>query len=285
MALPFPSLASIQAAIAAGQYDDAAFLKAGGNGSTAGFWRSTWALAGTPAAGSTDAGGTQYVNGSGGSGASANVGGLSFATPAVTPKGRILTAFMATSNQMGSVVIADRLCAIAGISVASTGSKTLTTLPALPRWTNGIGVEVWLEVTTATTTTAFAAFMDSYTGSNNGSGTSAGSGNAITASAAALSVGNMVGPLLPLTPDVGVTGVASINIVTAAAAGVVNVVLLRRLATLVPIVTSNEANGVNLLSQIPTLPIIVDGTTLMVMFQAGNTTGAQVSGQVSSVYQ
>lgn len=272
MSLPFTGLADIENAFASGQYDILYLEKGSAMQSNAiGGWVSSWLAAGNPAPGSTDSGGTQYVNGGGGSGASANAGGLVFGYDSISPQGRILTSFGATCSIASSFIVADRLCAIGPISVTSTGSKALTTLPALPRYTNGIGVEAWLEVSTAFTTTAPAFYLDSYTGSNNGSGTNAGSGSAITALGATLLVGDMIGPLPLLTPDVGVKGVASFNVSTAAGAGAVNLVLLRRLATFVQIPVTNEANSVNLISQIPCMPIIPDGSTLFVMRQAVNT--------------
>lgn len=290
MALPFVSLDDLINNMTNGQYDDFPFSKFSAGAETAGIWHSTWAEPGCPAAGATDSGGTAYVNGGtsgtgGASGASCGAGGFGFSSGInVSPKGRIATALSVSSTQPMSVVLCDRLCAIGPISITSTGSKALTTLPALPRYTNGVGVEVWLEVTTATTTSALVAYLNSYTGTTNGSGTSAGSTRTVTAISATMKVGDMIGPFPLLSPDVGVQGVASFDVSTAPAVGAVNVVLLRRLATMVPIPTAALSNTRNLLSQVPSMPQIYDGATLFLMWQ-GSTTSPNIIGNLVTAYK
>lgn len=284
MALPFTGVDDVNAAIALGQYDDYQWQKLGPASIAAGVWCTTWNIAGAPGAGSTDSGGTQYVNGSGGSGASANKGGLVFAQTNVSPMGRVGLEFGVSSSQITSAILADRLCAIGPITVSTAGSQALITMPALPRYTNGLGVEVWLEVTTAFATTAGTFFLDSYTGTSNPAATSAGSTNVATAASATIRIGNMIGPLPLLAPDLGVTAVASFNVGTAPSAGAVNVVLLRRLATLVPVQAPGAASR-NLLAQIISAPVIPDGSSLFIMYQSGITTAAQMCGNFVSAYK
>ena len=284
-ALPFTSLDDIINQITNGQYDDFAWSKTSTAPIAAGVWHSTWAENGAPAAGAVDSGGTQYVNGTGGSGASANKGGFGFATIAVSPQGRIGLSFTVASTQPLNAVVADRLCAIGPTTVTTTGSKTLTTLPALPRYTNGIGVEAWLEVSTAFTATAGTFFLDSYTGNSNSSGSSATSARLATAISATIKIGDMIGPFPLLPPDVGVKAIASFNVNAAPTLGAVNMVLLKRLATMTPIPIAAGANSRNLLSQLPSLPIITDGASLFVMWQAGNTTAPFLVGSFSSAYK
>lgn len=286
MSLPFTGIDDIIAAFTAGQSDDYAWLKTSTAPIAIGVFHSTWAEAGEPAAGATDAGGTQYVNGSGGSGAAANAGGMKFAQTAISPQGRVVTAFHASSSQPAAIILADRLCAIGPTTVTTTGSKTLTTLPALPRYTNGIGVEAWLEVTTAFTTTAGSFFLDSYTGTNNAAATSATSANLATAASATIKVGDMIGPFPLLTPDTGLKAIASFNVNAAPAAGAVNLVLLKRICTMVPVqLTGGAANSRSMISQIPLLPVLADGAMLMVMYQAGATTAPNLAGSLVSAYK
>lgn len=286
MSLPFPNLQAIYAAIAAGQYDDFVFNKTGLSASVAGNWMSTWADVGIPIAGSTDSGGTQYVNGSGGSGASANKGAFTFAQPAVSPQGRVGVEFGVASTQPVNAIVADRLCAIGPITVTATGSIALTTLPALPRYTDGFGVEVWLEVTTAFVTNAGAFFLDSYTGTASPAATSAGSGNLAVASAATQKVGTMIGPFPLLAADAGVKAVASINCTVAPTAGAVNVVLLKRLPTLCVVPLAGTANSTNLAAQLMSLPVIPDGASLFVMYQTLSTSvDTTIDGHFLSAFQ
>lgn len=284
-ALPFNGLDDLINQITNGLYDDFAWSKQSTAPILAGVWHSTWAEQGNPAAGAIDSGGTQYVNGSGGSGASANKGGFGFATVNVSPQGRVGLAFMCTSTQPITAQIADRLCAIGPTTVSSTGSKTLTTLPALPRYTSGVSVEAWLEVSTAFTTTAGTFYLDSYTGNSNGAASSATSARLATAISATIKVGDMIGPFPLLPPDVGVKAVASFNVNLAPAAGAVQFVLLKRLATMVPVPVAGGGNSRNLLSQIPSLPIISDGATLFVIWQSQGTTAPNLSGNFSSAYK
>lgn len=285
MALPFLSLDDLINAMSSGQTDDYPFSKISAPPIAVGVWHSTWAENGTPGAGAVDSGGTQYVNGSGGSGASANKGGFGFATIALSPQGRVATAFAVASTQIGQAVLADRLCAIGPVTVSSTGSKTLTTMPALPRYTTGVGVEVWLEVTTAFTVTAGKFFLDSYTDDAGNAAQNATSSRLATAISATIKVGDMIGPFPLLPGDLGVRALASFNVNTAPTAGAVNVVLLRRLSTIVPIPVAGGSNTRNLISQVPSMPVIPDGASLFVMYQAGSVTAPNLVGNLVTAYK
>lgn len=285
MALPFTSLDDIINARTNGQGDDSVWFKNSTAPIAVGVWHSTWAEQGMPGAGATDSGGTQYVNGSGGSGASANFGGLGFGTISLSPQGRIGVASIVHSTQISNVVIADRLCAIGPITVTTTGSKSLTTMPALPRYTSGVGVEVWLEVTTAFTTTAGTFFLNSYTDQSGTSGNNTTNSRLATAISATIKVGDMIGPFPLLPGDTGVQALASFQVNTAPAAGAVNVVLLKRLATMVPITLAGTSNSRNLISQLPSMPIIPDGASLFAMYQAGSTTAPSLQGSFVTAYK
>lgn len=284
MALPFLSLDDLINAITNGQTDNVCWNKNSTAPIAVGVWHSTWAENGIPGPGATDAGGTQYVNGSGGSGAAANQGGFGFNPINVSPQGRVAVASIVHSSQIDNVIIADRLCAAGPVTVSSTGSKSVT-IPALPRYTNGLGVEVWLEVTTAFTTTAGTFFLNSYTDPSGNPAQNATNARLATAISATIKVGDMIGPFPLLPGDNGVQGVASFQVNTAPAAGAVNVVLLKRLPTMVPIPVAAMANSRNLISQVPAMPVIPDGSTLFVMYQAGSVTAPLLNGNLVCAYK
>lgn len=283
MALPFTGLAGIITAMQS-EHELVAINKVGSAG-TVGYWVTPWNNAGSPLAGGTDSSGTQYVNGSGGSGAHANVGG--FVVPDqinVAPAGRILVAVEMAASTASSILIYDRLCAIGPLAVTSTGSISLSSLPSLPRYTSGFGVEAWLQVTTAFGATVMQAYLNSYTGTGNGSGTSALTTDTIVAPASA-KVDTMIGPFPLLVGDNGISAISSFDISVASSAGAVNFVLLRRFAVLVPDLVSGEANSRNTVSQIPCTPIIYDGATLSIMYMAGSTSAGNLVGQATFAYQ
>lgn len=289
--MPITSLDDLINSLSSGQGDDFPFFKFSTAPSIQGVWHSTWAEPGGPAAGSVDATGTAYVNGgTPGSGlavgASCAAGGFGFPSGiAVSPKNRFGTALSVSATQQLNVMIADRLCSIGPVTVTSTGSKTLTTLPPLPRYAGGVGVEAWLEVTTAFTGSLASFFLNSYTGSNNGSGTNATSARLATAMLATIKVGDMIGPFPLLSPDVGVQAIASFDVNVAPTAGAVNVVLLRRLPTMVPIILAATSNARNLLSQIASLPQLFDGASLFAMYQPVGTTAPSIFGHFASAYK
>jgi len=285
VALPFTSLDDLINSVTNGQTDNVCWFKNSVAPIAIGVWHSTWAENGVPGSGSTDSGGTQYVNGTGGSGASANVGGFGFNTINLSPQGRIATASLVHSTVPTNVVIADRLCAIGPISVTTTGSKTLTTMPALPRYTNGLGVECWLEVTTAFTVTAGTFFLNSYTDPSGNAGQNATSARLATAISATIHVGDMIGPFPLLPGDNGLQAVASFDVNTAPTVGAVNVVLLKRLPTMVPVPVAGLANTRNLISQVPAMPVIPDGSTLFAMYQAGSTAAPLLDGNFVCAYK
>jgi hypothetical protein len=176
-------------------------------------------------------------------------------------------------------MIADRLVAVSGISLATATTVTVSST-TLPRYTSGLGVQAWLEITTALSTTAPIVNLASYSDDTGGTGLV---GSSITAPTATLAAGNMIGPL-PLASagsSAGVKAVSTLTVGTAAATGVCNLVLLKPLCYLsLPFGTWVERD---LVVQSAALPRIFDGACLMMM-AFGSLTGV-LSLQLRTAYE
>lgn len=255
---------------AAAQATDFHFHKASSALQGAGWWHSLWKATGTPAAGSDPAAtpGTQYN--------ASSAGALSFSN--VSPMTRHGLSFGAVASQNLTLMVYDRLVGVSGISLATTGVKTVNST-ALPRYTDGVGVQPWLEVTTATTTTAPNVNLNSYT---NDSGVAGRSGTGLTFPAAATVLTAAIGPLPPQAGDKGVRSVESLNVATAAAAGVVNLILIKPLEY-IPL-TQSIWNERDLVMQFSKLPRIYDDACLGLMLFASGTTSSQAWGQIKTGY-
>lgn len=234
-----------------------------------GFWYTHWTDSGMPGAGAAPAGtpGTVY---------SSTAGGITFANQASDQKHLMTAGF--TASQSCTIMLYDRLVAVGGISVASTGDKTISS-SALTRYTDGTGVQAWLEVTTATATTNAVVSMNSYT---NEAGTSGRAGATVTFGTTAANINMMVGPLPLQSGDSGVRAISTINVATAASAGVVNVVLLRPIVY-IPVL-ANQWNERDMIAQLSSMPRIYDGATLGIAVQCTTTAAHNLWGMVRVAY-
>lgn len=242
----------------------------------AGVWQSLWKGVGNPGAGSDPAAtpGTIYD-----SDATAQVAG-SVWFPDRSPDLRFLTAFGAVASQACTLMLYDRLAGVSGISLATTGAKTVNS-GALTRYsgTAADDNEVWLEVTTATTTTAPIVNLSSYTSAD---GSTAQTGGNITFPAAATDLHSIIKMPLSATKN-GVRSVeAGLNVGTAGATGVVNVLITKPLA-LLPL-AANTYNEISFLDDILSLPPIYDNATLGLAILATVTTAVTVSGKITCAY-
>jgi len=179
-----------------------------------------------------------------------------------------------------ALMVYDRLVAVSGIGTTTTGSKTISST-ALPRYTSGTTVQAWLEFTTASATgSTLVAHLLSYTGDVNGAGQVGGS---ITAPAAIMKIGDMVGPMPLAAGDAGITAISTLNVDTAnTTTGIVNVVLLRPLAYL-PIIGS-QWNERDMVLQLAALERLYDGHTLGFQFLAGAASAQTIWGSLRSGY-
>lgn len=264
----------IIAARAAGQIGDWDFFKVSTAPLAAGIWHSDWTDVGMPGSGNAPGAagsGTSY-DGSG----TDNNGGMTFASVAGSGFNRYGISFEATSTQTINLRIYDRLVATSGLVTSGTGSKTMTTV-TLPRFTSGVGVQAWIECTTAPTGTTPVIHLLSYTGSVNGAGQVGGS----------LNLGGLpkVGDMLQLplaSGDTGVVAVSTINVDTAGTGGAYNLVLMKQILT-IPL-TANVLNQRDLVQQIAGFPQIFDTACLALMWQATGTTAPNIWGTFRTVY-
>lgn len=243
------------------------FFKVGVVGQAAGVWQSLWTAAGSPGAGVTvlnSTPGNSFVNQS---------GSITFTN--VSPDLASMVTFGGSATTDCSLQIVDRLCVVGNISLLGASNKLINTV-AVPRYASSSYVESWLEITTATTTSA-TVLSQSF---NDETGVQR-TGAALTFPAAATVVTTML--KLPLVaPAKGVQGVSSINIATPPAAGVANLYLQRPLAT-IPL-RANVWNERDLVLQLAALPRVFDGASLCLQYLASATTATNFWGTVRLAY-
>jgi len=237
----------------------------------AGQHQTLWKATGRPGAGADPATtpGTAYDDA---------VGSMFFTDQSSDFKFAIL--FEARATQNCTLLLYDRLVGVSGIALSSTGNKTVSSV-ALPRYAgNGpsADVEAWLEVTTATTTTAPILSMNSYT---SGDGSSGLAGGSLTFPAAATDAHTAL-QLPEVAGEKGVQAISTINVATAASAGVATVVLQKKLCSLGLI--ANIENKVSLMYDFPPMQRVFDGASLGLMILASVTTAVTVWGRITVVY-
>lgn len=251
------------------------FAKVGTQTTAAGVWHSLWPVGSYPGAGGNGAAGSG-TPGAGGTALTIADGSIIRIPDQTLPITKHLTEFIAWSDRDCTIMLYDRLVSISGISLVGTGNKNVGSA-TLPRYTTGEGVEVWLEVTTATTTTAAIISMNSYT-DESGNGTSAG--GSLTFPAAATRLSSFVGPMPLATGDYGVRSVETVNVSTAAAAGVVNVVLIKPLAYIST--ATYLARNTDLVG---TLPRLYNGATLGLAAMTTTSQTLTTWGKITGAYK
>lgn len=236
---------------------------------TNGAWFSLWTCSGNPGAGATPATtpGTSYTNGA---------GGIEF--PDRSTDLRFLTALYAALSTGGTLMAYDRLVAVSGISLTSTGDKTISSA-SLPRYTDGVGVQAWVELTAASSVTNPTLSMNSYTNENN-TGSRAGSTRQfVTAS-------NTAGTMYRLNlqaGDHGVRAISTINVATATTGATCNVVLLRPIGFLST--TSATFNARDFVLSYQQYNRIYDGATIALAYlSSSNAISLSVWGALRAAY-
>ena len=186
---------------------------------------SLWTATGMPGAGSVPA------TGSGAALSSATTGAIPLPT---LSSGQSLYLFNIALNVTGGsgFMLYDKLVATSGLSGTVTTAQTINST-ALPRYTDGNGVELWLEWYSATGATARTASI-SYT---NQDGTS---GRTATATIAASTPANRMVRATLQAGDTGVQSVQSLTILvgTTGTAGNFGISLMRKIIT-VPVSSTN----------------------------------------------
>lgn len=239
-----------------------------------GTWTSLWRFGTLPVAGSDPATtpGTAYDN---------DDSGLAKWADQDPDEKRLMVieGMLSSSNIQGRIFLYDRLVGVSGLGLSSTGNKTVSST-ALPRYTDGKGVEAWLEITTATATTAPIVSINSYTDQDGNTGAA---GPTLTFPAAATVANSLIGPLPLADGDYGIRAVSTLNVATAGSAGVCNLILLKPLAQLS---ISSVSGHFDLLGNLPSMPRIYDGATLGLAFvpDVGNSVTNQLWGRILAAY-
>lgn len=238
---------------------------------SAGVWHRTWTDIGSPGAGIEPATtpGTAFDN---------EAGSIYWADK--SPDEKYLLTHGAIATQDCVVMYYDRLVGVSGVSIATTGAKTINSV-ALPRYAgaDATDVEVWLEVTTAVTAGTPQISMSSYT---NQVGTSGRTGATLTLSATPAIHSMWKMPLQSGSTDSGVRSVENLNVSVLGTAGIVNVVLIKPLAYIV--VMANEMNERDDVNQLKCLPRIFDGASIGMAFLATTTTAPNFYGALRVGY-
>jgi len=253
------------------------FSKTSAQAPVVGVWQSLWKGAGSPPAGSDPAGtpGVAYV-----SDTTSPVTGSMYNGDVSTDL-RFLLSFGAVCQVAGTLVLYDRLAGVGGIAMNATGSKTVNSA-ALDHLGSTLAVsnEVWLEWTTAATTTPPVGHLLTYT-SADGTASNVGPNISPAIPLASAAIGCMT-PVPLLAGKLGVRSVETFNCDTAAAAGAANLLIIRRLAAL-PLV-ANQWNEISFLDDVLSLPRIYDNATLGLMWLGTTTTIPQITGTVTQAY-
>ncbi len=235
-------------------------------------WQSFWTCIGSPGPGATPATTPGDTH-------TGTAGGMEFPNRSTDQK--FLTRFTCGSTNGGTAMLYDRLASVSGISIASTGNKTVNS-GSLPRYsgTAAKGVQCWLEVTTATTTTNPLISVNSYTDEDGNTGQAGGSRNFTQAACG-------IGSMFRMGVAAGTRGfrsVETINVATASATGVVNVVLLRPIA-FVPIISSSSFASRDFIVSVQQYLRIFDGATLGLAFlSSSNALSISLWGCIRAIY-
>lgn len=192
--------------------------------SAAGAYQSLWTATGFPTAGATPSSGVGQTNTSSTQGA-LRVPDLS------TGQTLYLARASITMATAGVLTIYDRLVSTSGLSGIVTSAQTVNST-ALPRYTDGVGVEAFLEFYGAVGATASVPTV-SYTNSDATSGRSF-----VGASIASTPIARMI-PIVPIAGDKGIRSVESVTLsASSGTAGNFGVTLMKRLMD-IPVTLGN----------------------------------------------
>lgn len=184
--------------------------------STANVMMSFWSAIGNPGAGATPATGTGETC------TSATPGALVWSNPTGGAFAYLAGFSAAVDDASTSVILYDRLVQTSGLSGTVATAQAVNTV-ALPRYTDGIGVEIWLEWYTATGSTSRTVTVD-YTNTANAAKTSP----ALTLPASVIAGRAYQIPLV--AGDAGVKSVQNVTLSgTTGTAGNFGVTLVRKL--------------------------------------------------------
>ena len=283
--MPFSSIDDLVAEITNGKFHRADWNKiTGGAAYAAGRWYDTSALNGTPVATNFPGTALAWNTCTETAGDGTNVFGIPHGGAVSADTKHVLNVAAVTAVATGvptTLMLCDMQGYWPGVSMNSSASQALTGTPTL-RYANGAGCRLFL---TARSTTGATAHNLSYSYTNQ-AGTS-GRTQPVTVGCTASAItphivhsgtaANNYGPFLPLANgDTGVQNVASVQLSAASGAGTAALVLTRPLLTL-PITTVGVAGERDLVTQLPSLPRVLDGACLHWLLFTGAATAANTS--------
>lgn len=240
------------------------FLKSSATAEGAGTWHSLWAVSGYPGAGAAQ--GT--LNGAVPTDATAG----SFPFTNAVGGSNYLGYISASGATAGTLILYDRLWHNSTLNGTLTTAQNIT-FPGLTRYTNGTGVEVWLEIYSAWGATA-ATVTVSYTDQDG----NAGASGTIAYPTGTPSVGQMI-PMTLASGDSGVRAVASATLsVSTGTAGNAGLTMMKRIVT-IPIQTLNVAAIGNAFST--GLREIINDACLAFQVQCSTTSTGIISGDLT----
>jgi hypothetical protein len=241
------------------------FMKNSQTSEGAGTWHSLWTATGYPGAGAAQG----SLNGAICN--DATTGGFPFVNAAGAAN-NYLGYISAASSVAGTLIVYDRLWHNSTLNGTLTTAQNITQ-PALTRFTDGAGVELWLEIYSAWGSTAATATI-SYTDQD---GNAAQSGT-IAYPAGVPSVGQML-PATLASGDYGVRAVASLTLNTSTlTAGNAGLTLMKRLVT-IPLPQINVAAVYDAFST--GLREIPDDACIAMMVQCTAATTGVINGELT----
>ena len=293
---------SINASIAAGRCYKTSWAKTGGGTYVAGFWYNTFSLAGQPSAGSYTGSARTAIPcyGCAGTWGAATPGKISYGEGVGSSYSgnnwyrHLLNMEMSTVTATGApawLVLIDMLMYYPSLDMNSGSQQAMTNSATLPRYTDGVGVKMFLEVTTALgatgvnlssiqtvpangfTYTDATGASNSYLPGTIAIGAAAGS-RAVQSLAHGGLAANTFGPFIPLAAgDTGVRSVENFQLTAGTgSASAAALVLCKPLAT-IPLISSTAPATTaairDYIFNMPGFPQIYDGACLSFLICPG----------------
>jgi hypothetical protein len=184
------------------------------------------------------------------------------------------------------LMLVDMLLYIPGIDMNSAAQQAMVAGGSLPRYTDGVGVQMFLEAAATTGATAHNLHPSGFTYTN----TTPTAGRTIPGTVACTvsaivphivhsgTAVNNFGPFIPLAAgDLGVKSVENFQLSAgSASASTATLVLCKPLAQ-IPLPITFVSSGRDMIFNLPTMPRIYDGACLNFLLCAGSTTAASTN--------
>jgi hypothetical protein len=196
---------------------------------------------------------------------------FSMTFPAVSPRRKFITKIGAIASQPVTLMIYDRLAAVGGLEFDL--GYTVNT-PALPRYTDGYGVQAWVEAISGTNNVSTR--ISSYTNQDGVAGRSGASLQAVQLLTAYSTL--MFGPLPLQAGDRGIRTIQQVQGTTAATTATYSLTLLKPLL-MIPL-SQNLWYERDLALESMLLPEIFDGASLCMAIQVANAASTTIQGQL-----